>query len=187
MRTLIASVLLLLSASAFADHNWSHSKRQVYARDAGTTTLYCGCAWQDKKVDLASCGYEPRKNERRAKRTEVEHIVPSSRFGSHLDCWKEGGREHCYRTDPQFRACHNDLRNLAVAVGEINGDRSNRDFGIVPGEPREYGLCNFEIDGVAEPPGHIRPRIARTYLYMAQACDFGLTDAELDLIWDWLK
>lgn len=32
-----------------------------------------------------------------------------------------------------------DLHNLTPAVGELNGDRSNLPYGIVKGEPREYG------------------------------------------------
>ena len=45
------------------------------------------------------------------------------------------------------------MYNLVPAVGEINGLRSNYNFGIIPGEKREFGSCDMEIEGQkAEPP-----------------------------------
>jgi len=46
-------------------------------------TFYCGCdfEWRGKKgagkPDLKSCGYEVRKQLKRASRTEWEHVVPT--------------------------------------------------------------------------------------------------------------
>jgi deoxyribonuclease-1 len=60
-----------------------------------------------------------------------------------------------------------DMYNLVPAVGEINGDRSNYSFAEIPGEPREYGACDFEIvNRKAEPRPEIRGDIARIYFYM---------------------
>lgn len=63
-----------------------------------------------------------------------------------------------------------DMYNLVPAVGQINGDRSNYSYGMIPGESREYGSCDFEIqDRKAEPREAIRGDIARIYFYMAWA------------------
>ena len=148
-------------------------------------TFYCGCEFTPKKaVDWHTCGYEPRANARRAARIEWEHIVPAHAFGAHRGCWhdelctreksgkKYGGRECCRRIDDQFRRMEADLQNLVPAIGEVNGDRSNFRFDDVAGEPRKYGICDFEIDWhrrVAEPAPALRGDIARAYLYMYYA------------------
>ncbi len=70
--------------------------------------LYCGCKWtwvgkSGGRIDAASCGYQTRKQQNRAERTEWEHIVPAHTFGNQRQCWKNGGREHCVDNDPVFR------------------------------------------------------------------------------------
>ena len=51
-----------------------------------------------------------------------------------------------------------------------NGLRSNYSFAMIPGEKREFGTCDMEIEGrKAEPPPEVRDNIARTYLYMNAA------------------
>ena len=63
-----------------------------------------------------------------------------------------------------------DLYNLVPAIGEINGLRSNYSFAMIPGEFREFGECDMEIqDRKAEPQEEIRGDIARTYKYMDSA------------------
>lgn len=37
------------------------------------------------------------------------------------------------------------MYNLVPTVREINEDRSNFSFGMIPGESREYGACDFGI------------------------------------------
>lgn len=59
------------------------------------------------------------------------------------------------------------MYNLVPAVGEINGLRSNYSYGMIPGEKREFGNCDMEIeDRKAEPAPEKRGNIARTYFYM---------------------
>ena len=59
------------------------------------------------------------------------------------------------------------MYNLVPAVGEINGLRSNYSYAMIPGEKREFGKCDMEIqDRKAEPPPNKRGDIARTYFYM---------------------
>ena len=87
-----------------------------------------------------------------------------------------------------FRTAHNDLHNLYPVVGEVNGDRQDYNWGMVPGEKRAYGRCDFEIDAGdrrVEPPARIRGDIARTMLYMAQTYGFRLSDQDRQLYEAW--
>ena len=172
-------------------------------------TLYCGCPYSRTttsggQVDREACGVETRVNETRSKRIEWEHVVPASWFGQTRACWKlkelaypdcegKSGRECCEDVNEDFEIAHNDPNNLFPSVGEVNADRSNHPYGEVPGEPREYGLCDAEIielpDGnkLFEPAdGKVRGTVARAMLYMAQV--YGV-DVELpmDEIWSWHK
>jgi deoxyribonuclease-1 len=54
-----------------------------------------------------------------------------------------------------------DLYNLVPAIGEINGLRSNYSFAMIPGEKREFGTCDMEIENrKAEPRPEVRGNIA---------------------------
>ncbi|MFC1482422.1 endonuclease [Myxococcota bacterium] len=153
------------------------------------TTFYCRCGYTPRKqVSPSRCGYKPRRANARSKRIEWEHIVPAAAFGKHRPCWKRRdctskrgrkirGRKCCRATDPIFRRMEADLVNLVPAIGELNGDRSNYRFDDIPGEPRVYGRCDFEVDRkrrIAEPPPGRQGEIARTYLYMHYAYKGGL-------------
>lgn len=159
-----------------------------------TYSLYCNCRYvqRGKKLvpDLSSCGYQARKNAKRAARIEWEHIMPASYFGQRMSCWQQGGRKNCRRESELFRRMEADLHNLAPAIGEINGDRSNFGFGNIRGEPRRYGQCDMEIDfkkDIAEPPARIRGDVARVYLYMARKYQLALSDNEQKQFTQWAK
>ena len=101
-------------------------------------------------IKPGACGYKPRspvtrsgKTNERTTRIEWEHIMPAHVFGGQLDEWanKESfpackksngkflsGRDCAYKLNPAFKKAHDDLNNLAPAVGELNGDRSNYGF-----------------------------------------------------------
>jgi deoxyribonuclease-1 len=124
------------------------AKKQVFydQADSSTGELYCGCKWtwvgkSGGRVDALSCGYEVRKQETRAKRTEWEHIVPAWTFGHQRQCWQQGGRKDCVATDKVFRAMEADLFNLYPSVGEVNGDRANYNYGMTSGVSAQYGAC----------------------------------------------
>lgn len=165
-------------------------------------TFYCGCTFsKNRKVDIDGCGVTARKNEKRSRQLEAEHVFPASHFGQHRQCWREkmctdnngkayGGRRCCQRIDPSFEIAHNDLHNLQPSVGEVNGDRSNFRFGIVSGEPRSYGSCDFEVDfkaDRAEPPANVHGDIARTYFYMRDMYSINLSDQQTKLFEAWNK
>ena len=155
-------------------------------------TLYCGCPYErggDSGGDINSepCGHATRTDETRSESVEWDHVTPASWFGAYRPCWKGhercvrmsgehkgesyGKRECCYKqgVDPEFRAAFVDPHNLFPADGEVNNDRGNHAYGTVPGEPRFYGACDFEVGGapkVAEPDKCVRGELARAMLYM---------------------
>ena len=115
--------------------SFSTAKKRMYEKIYfdHEVTIYCGCDYNEKVVNLSSCGMED-VTVARAQRTEAEHLVPAWEFGRTRACWADGGRANCLKIDDTFRAFHNDLHNLAPAVGEINGRRSNLAFGYIDGE-----------------------------------------------------
>jgi len=155
------------------------------------TTFYAGCLFDmQKHVDLASCNYHPRKRAKRAARVEWEHVVPAWEFGHQLQCWQDGGRKACKKT-ARFKQMESDMHNLQPAVGELNGDRSNYRYGMIPGESRDYGnRIDFEVDfkhRLAEPRPEIRGDIARTYFYMADTYGLKISRKQRQLFEAWSK
>lgn len=133
-------------------------------------TFYCGCEYKGNRVDLDSCGYEPRKNTNRANRIEWEHVVPAWVIGHQRQCWQSGGRKNCTENDQVFQAAEADLHNLVPSIGEVNGDRSNFALGMLSDKPGQYGACPMVVNfkqKTAMPPEHARGPAARIYLYMA--------------------
>jgi deoxyribonuclease-1 len=177
---------------------------QVYADHR--LTFYCGCTYStDRKVDLGSCGLEALADKPRAQRIEAEHVFPAAQFGNFRPCWRSprdfpecakadgsalSGRQCCERVDPVFETAHNDLFNLVPAVGEINGKRSDFNWGMIEGEKREFGTCNFEVDSSirrVEPPESVQGDIARTMFYMADTYGFNLSRQDQQLYTAWSR
>ena len=146
-------------------------------------TFYCGCPFTIDKKIIPSDKYTPKKESKRAKRLEWEHIVPAHAFGQSFPEWRDGhkgcvnskgkpfkGRNCARKMAVTFRYMEADMYNLVPAVGELNGLRSNFSFGMIPGEKREFGNCDMEIENrKTEPPPEKRGDIARTYAYMEWA------------------
>ncbi|ANG62896.1 deoxyribonuclease I [Marinobacterium aestuarii] len=187
-------VALLLPLYAFADQpaSFSAAKRELVAIYADNpTSFYCGCRYgaHGKRLepDLASCGYQARKNANRAGRIEWEHVMPAWVFGHQRQCWQQGGRRACSK-DPDFKLMEADMNNLVPAIGEVNGDRSNYAYGMISGEPRAYGACDVEVDfkgRTLEPSDAIRGDIARIYFYMRDRYQLRLSQSETRLLEVW--
>lgn len=188
------SFLLLFSVFALAaPANFDQAKRlaqRIHAPEA--KSFYCDCdiSWQGKKgiPDLAGCGYQVRKNGPRASRIEWEHVMPAHHFGHQRQCWQDGGRKNCVKTDSVFRAMEADLYNLVPAIGEVNGDRSNYRFGVLPGSPAQHGACPVKVDfkqRIFEPAPPVRGDIARIYFYMADKYNLNLSRAQQQLFIAW--
>lgn len=150
-------------------------------------TIYCGCRYEAKRVDLRSCGYKVHSDARRASRLEWEHVVPAHAFGQAFAEWREGsdqcvkrggkpfkGRK-CAETNPEFARMEADLYNLWPEVGELNGLRSNLSMAALGGPARHpssitFGECKAVIaDKKFEPMDQAKGIVARTYMYMNQA------------------
>jgi len=137
-------------------------------------TIYCHCLYEDKKIDLESCGYIPRRDDARAHRLEWEHVVPAENFGRSFVEWRSGlgcsrrGRV-CARTNQKFNFMEADLYNLWPEVGELNGLRSNYNMAELSGEG-QFGQCKAKIEGRKfEPMDFAKGRVARVYMYMDAA------------------
>ncbi len=169
--------------------------------------FYCACTYKPNStksggtISATACGYKARKNVARGKVLEWEHVMPAYFFGRNRACWKTGddrcetstgtaykGRECCAKVNTTFKRIEADLHNLTPAVGELNGDRSNKPYGVVSGEPRLYGACDFEIGGspkVTEPREEVKGDAARIWLYMSKTYAIKLTAAQKAMFKKW--
>lgn len=205
MKKLLCAVALAFAAlpAAFASPPATFTEAKVVAKqkiyldqnNSATGELYCGCKWtwvgkSGGRVDLKSCGYETRTQQTRAERTEWEHIVPAWTFGHQRQCWQNGGREHCVDSDPTFRAMEADLFNLYPSVGEVNGDRSNFNYGMVSGVAPQYGQCTTKIDfqqKTAEPRDEVKGLVARTTFYMFDRYKLSMSRQQQQVLMAWDK
>lgn len=171
-------------------------RNHVYYDQTKVGTFYCGCQWRwtaessSGRTKLSSCGYVIRSERQRAERIEWEHIVPAFNFGRARVCWQKGGRDYCKRTDPVFNAMEADMHNLAPAIGEVNGNRSNYNFGVVGRSSVDYGQCQIKIDfknRVAEPPDAVKGQVARTYFYMHDSYNLPMSRQQQQLYLAWSK
>ncbi len=122
MRVSFFAVACLLfsftNAHADAPRTFSEAKKVAWRLYAPQSTeFYCGCKYNGNRVDLAACGYIPRKNANRASRIEWEHIVPAWQIGHQRQCWQSGGRKNCTRNDKVFQRAEADLHNLVPSIG----------------------------------------------------------------------
>jgi len=186
----LLALLFSSNAHSEAPRTFREAKKlawKIYAERP--VDFYCGCRFQGNRIDLASCGYVPRKQPRRAERVEWEHIVPAWVIGHQRQCWQQGGRKNCTANDPLFSRAEADLHNLVPVVGEVNGDRSNFGFGMLAEKPGQYGTCPFVVNfkqRTAMPPEYSRGAIARTYLYMSERYKLRLSrqDQRLYDVWN---
>ncbi|WPA93576.1 endonuclease [Providencia zhijiangensis] len=193
---------LFISSVYAAPNNFTEaktsSKSLVYGdqNHQGQGTLYCGCEWEwtgksGGQVDLASCGYQVRKQQSRAERIEWEHIVPAWVFGHQRLCWQNGGRKNCVSTDPVFSRMEADMHNLAPSIGEVNGDRSNWSYGQLPANaPYSYGACRSRIDfkqKIFEPRDEVKGQVARVYFYMHDRYNLSMSRQQQQLFMAWDK
>lgn len=180
MRWIFLLCLIVLGSVQAAPRTFEEAKtasKQYVYYDQNTSAmgdLYCGCKWNwvgksGGRMNLGDCGYTPRTNPERAARMEWEHIVPASTFGHQRQCWQNGGRENCNRTDPTFNLMEADMHNLYPSVGEVNGDRSNLNYGMALNLPNQYGMCRTKVDfkgRAAEPRAEAKGIAARVTFYM---------------------
>ena len=204
-------VLLFLPQILFADPiTFSKAKRLLPDIYRGMEqTIYCGCSYyyQGKKLipDLQSCGYEVRKEVKRANSIEWEHVVPAENFGRSRACWHKreqfpecrksngklrSGRQCCNKVDPEFKAVAGNLHNLAPAIGEVNGNRSNYRFAQLPFEAYQYGQCQAKVDFKGrkfEPRDEVKGDVARVNFYFDSKGYIKLSKSQRQLFNAWNK
>lgn len=84
-----------------------------------------------------------------------------------MDCWVNGSRNQCERTSQEAKNIIFDLHNLVPSVGQANRIRSDSRYGVIQGEEKKLGLCDFEwTKELVEPSDGIRGDLARVWLYM---------------------
>jgi len=196
LKIIATSVLFLTTLIALSEPlNFRQAKKELAKLYQGQhqTSFYCGCdfSYQGKKLvpDLNSCGYQVRKQLKRASRIEWEHIMPAWAFGHQRQCWQNGGRKAC-KKDKAFQIMEGDMHNLVPAIGEVNGDRSNYRFSDWKDTPTQYGQCDMIVDfkqKQVRPSKDSKGAIARAYLYMADRYQIRLSKKEQQLFNAWNK
>jgi len=197
---IIAAILLLpLAANAIS---FTTAKNKMYSKVFNNQgeTFYCGCDWSNRKTDLKSCGlqsYFPKKQRKRANRTEAEHLIPASwgfspnnvKRACFIQARKEGvsPRKLCQKIDADYKRFHNDLVNLTPAVGQVNADRSNKPFvAKVKNKVKTYGSCPIKIGSRGiEPPKDKRGDIARIAFYLSDTYQLTYSKRQTELFIQW--
>lgn len=94
----------------------------------------------------------------------VEHVYPASWMKEAAGCLGDS-REECQRNSDRFNFMEADLHNLYPSRADINQDRNNFAFAILPGSATMS--CDFEREGrLVEPVPTARGNIARSVFYM---------------------
>ncbi len=200
-----AFLLIILSGLIFSAHGAAPQtfaqaktalKKHIYF-DQNTNgalgTIYCGCDWQwvgssGGRIEPERCGYQIRAIPNRGVRTEIEHIVPASWVGQQRQCWQNGGRKNCNKTDPAFNRIEADLHNMSVSVGELNADRSNFRFGVLPNTAKQHGQCNSKVDfkqRIFEPRDEVKGLVARVNFYMHDRYNLKMSEQQQRLFMAW--
>jgi len=124
------------------------------------------------RVNSFYCGESFNSQQRRG--YNVEHVFPMSWATNGLKC---GKRKQC----------------RARSRVDVNKERSSYRFGVVNGEKREFGRCDFEVDyraRAAEPAENVRGDVARAMFYMAyqyQEQGLKLFEKQSKLLIQWHK
>ena len=166
-------------------------------------TLYCNIPFDENKNIIFPKDFDVSKISSRAKRIEIEHVVPAEEFGAYIKQWWFGdpycvdkdnlpykGRKCAEKTSRIFRLMLSDMYNLYPAIGAVNAMRQNYNFTQFQEDtPNSFGICEMKIqDKKAEPPAHARGIIARAYLYFEDAYRrYQMSDSQRKLMTAWDK
>jgi len=181
---LLASIPTAFAQNTTID-SFNHAKKLLTQVFAGhETEFYCGCTYAGNEVDLASCGYQPKKDPDRASASNGNTLSLQRHLDQSFPEWREGhpacvdskGKslqraELCQENgDTSFDTWKPTSTTWSPPLARINGLRSNYSMEMIPGEKREFGACDVEIENrKIEPRPEIRGDIARTYMYMEWA------------------
>lgn len=153
---IISTMALLSCGSPAAEQsgieNYLQAKKLFWGTlyKIGGETLYCGQTFGSSK----------------GQRINVEHVLPMSWVMKSLNC---RDRDSCRRNSQRFRYIEADLHNLYPSLRHINQSRGSFPFGMIKGEERKFGSCDFELNlqkRIVEPRPEVRGDIARAMMYM---------------------
>ena len=116
----------------------------------------------------------------------IEEVYPIEQVMKQYGC---ATREACRTESARFNRIESDLHNLYPALSTIDMARKDYDFGVIPGEFREFFECDFEHDvrdQRAEPRAAARGNVARSILYMHLEYDLPIENqtAQQLLLWN---
>jgi len=150
-----------------------HKKKFPYK---STLTLVLG---------MENSPYQGTKYVSRGTKIEWEHITPASWFTTAspeiYDDWYKGnpkcitssgntykGRKCAEKASELFNKMEGDMYNLVPIIGALNAMRSDKPYGIIEGEAREFGkTLDVEINSdTIELEEDKRGNVARVLLYM---------------------
>ena len=95
--------------------SFNAAKKHVYTvHQMQSTTFYCACAYAGKSILPKRCSYTPRGASVRARRVDVDHIVPAAHFGRTFTAWTRGHRECVDSKGQSFKG-----RNCARKTSEL--------------------------------------------------------------------
>lgn len=140
---------------------------KVYPK--GGKTLYCNQAFGSRK----------------GRGVNVEHVFPMAWVTNSLGC---GRRKDCRDNSAAFNHIEADLHNMYPSRTDINDERGSHGFGMVKGEQRRYGKCDFELNPRArlvEPRDAVRGEIARAMFYMADTYELELFAKQVRTLRRW--
>lgn len=137
------------------------------------------------KLRMVKSPYQGKKYVSRGQKIEWEHIVPASWFRTAspyiAEAWNNGnpkcvtssgntykGRKCAEKVSFLFNKMEADMYNLVPVIGALNALRSDKPFGIIDGEMREFGeTLDVEINrNMIEVMPSKRGDVARIMLYM---------------------
>ena len=141
--------------------------RKLYS--TGGETLYCGNQFGRHNDGLVN----------------IEHIVPMSWAIRKLGCVD---RKSCRRNNGTFNRLESDMHNLYPSLKKINSARGSTPFGVINGENRQFGACDFEISRsprIVEPRVTVRGNIARAMFYMQKLYGIKINLRQGNLLKKW--
>ena len=197
--TTLSFLLSVTFTASAAPNDFSQAKRllrdHVYNDQNQTAAgdFYCGCKWEwvgksGGRMDPNSCGFQATKQASRATRLEWEHVAAISAVAQQRQCWRDGGRENCQRTDPVFNRMEGDMFNLVPSIGTANALRSNINYGMVSGPSMPLGACTTKIGTTVravEPRNEVKGEAARITFYMADRYNIRLSDQQQRVLVAW--
>ena len=155
-RTLIFSVCLLLLV--LVAHPVSADQTEI-AKYSKARKIF----WQELYPDGGKSIYCDR-DATRSDDFNIEHVYPASWMKEAAGC-SGSNRKQCRKNSKRFNHMEADLHNLYPSRADLNQQRGNLSFAIIPGTAT--GSCDFEVKNkLVEPRPASRGNIARAIFYM---------------------